>query len=131
MALTMKYGRSAGIYHLAAIKSAKKKQARKNKKLRKKYAKSEWNEPPYASGMGSDFYLTREWKQERWAILDAAQGKCRMCGRGAKDNVVLHVDHIQPRSKFPTLELSPTNLQVLCADCNLGKGASYQETNLG
>src|SRR5262249_39926358 len=32
-------------------------------------------------------------------------------------------DHIKPRSKFPELELELGNLQVLCADCNLGKRA--------
>lgn len=33
----------------------------------------------------------------------------------------MHVDHIKPRSKYPELELEFTNLQILCADCNLGK----------
>jgi 5-methylcytosine-specific restriction endonuclease McrA len=34
----------------------------------------------------------------------------------------MHVDHIKPRSRFPHLELSLDNLQVLCAACNVGKG---------
>jgi hypothetical protein len=33
----------------------------------------------------------------------------------------LHVDHIKSRSKHPDLALEITNLQVLCADCNIGK----------
>jgi len=33
----------------------------------------------------------------------------------------MHVDHIRPRSKSPSLELDPDNLQVLCKACNLGK----------
>ena len=31
------------------------------------------------------------------------------------------VDHIKPRSRYPALELTLTNLQVLCNDCNMGK----------
>lgn len=30
--------------------------------------------------------------------------------------------YIRPRSRFPELELDLSNLQVLCEDCNLGKG---------
>jgi 5-methylcytosine-specific restriction endonuclease McrA len=33
-----------------------------------------------------------------------------------------NVDHIKSRKKFPELPLNPKNLQVLCADCNAGKG---------
>lgn len=45
---------------------------------------------------------------------------CLACGR-KPPTVVLHVDHIKPRSKYPELELEISNLQVLCEDCNLGK----------
>jgi len=34
---------------------------------------------------------------------------------------VLHVDHIKPRSKYPELSLTFSNLQILCEDCNFGK----------
>lgn len=44
------------------------------------------------------------------------------CGRSKKEHgIVIHVDHIQPRSKRPELALCFENLQLLCADCNLGK----------
>jgi hypothetical protein len=43
---------------------------------------------------------------------------CRMCGDAAD----LHVDHIVPTSRGGTEHLS--NLQLLCAQCNLGKGAT-------
>ena len=36
-----------------------------------------------------------------------------------------HVDHVRPRSTHPALALEPANLQVLCQDCNLGKGTRY------
>jgi 5-methylcytosine-specific restriction endonuclease McrA len=35
---------------------------------------------------------------------------------------VMHVDHIKPRRKYPHLALVFDNLQVLCHDCNHGKG---------
>lgn len=68
-----------------------------------------------------EFYQSPAWRQLRYEALAASDGKCQLCGRGKKDGVILHVDHIRPRSKFPKLELDPTNLQVLCEDCNMGK----------
>jgi 5-methylcytosine-specific restriction endonuclease McrA len=35
--------------------------------------------------------------------------------------IVIHIDHILPRSKYPELSLVFDNLQVLCESCNLGK----------
>lgn len=34
----------------------------------------------------------------------------------------MNVDHIKPRRLFPWLALELKNLQVLCHDCNHGKG---------
>jgi hypothetical protein len=76
--------------------------------------------PEYARDPG--FYLTKEWRQLRYLALRNAKG-CQSCGATAKDGVKIHVDHITPRYKRPDLSLSLDNLQVLCADCNLGKGA--------
>lgn len=71
--------------------------------------------------VGKSFYKSDEWRSLRYAALREAGGKCQCCGqRPTKDNP-LHVDHIKPRSKWPWLSLDPDNLQVLCADCNLGK----------
>jgi hypothetical protein len=51
---------------------------------------------------------------------------CRMCGASpAKDpGVTLHVDHIVPWSKGGETMLS--NLQTLCAMCNIGKGDQHR-----
>ncbi len=49
-------------------------------------------------------------------------GGCQCCGAKASDGVQIHVDHIKPRSRYPELELCLDNLQVLCSDCNIGKG---------
>lgn len=69
-----------------------------------------------------DFYASREWKALRYDALKANDGRCELCGASKHDGAQLHVDHIMPRSKFPALELERTNLQILCSECNLGKG---------
>jgi 5-methylcytosine-specific restriction endonuclease McrA len=45
-----------------------------------------------------------------------------LCGTAPTPGKPLHVDHIKPRSKYPELEYEISNLQILCDDCNLGKG---------
>lgn len=78
----------------------------------------------YEPNMGSKFYATKEWRELRWQVLSNSSGQCSVCGRSYKlHKVILHVDHIFPRSKYPELELTLSNMQVLCEDCNLGKGA--------
>lgn len=70
-----------------------------------------------------NFYKSREWLEVRWKALKASDGCCVYCGRSRTSHgVVIHVDHIKPRSKFPHLALELSNLQVTCEDCNLGKG---------
>jgi 5-methylcytosine-specific restriction endonuclease McrA len=54
----------------------------------------------------------------RWSILERDGHKCQACGA----TNCLEIDHIIPRSKGG--ETIASNLQVLCADCNRGKGAS-------
>jgi hypothetical protein len=64
-------------------------------------------------------------KSLRYSILERDGFACKACG--AKN--CLEIDHIVPRSKGgPTVE---SNLQVLCADCNKGKGASVSSQYLG
>ena len=61
--------------------------------------------------------------------------KCVLCGAAPEidSDVRLHVDHIVPRSKGGSNEMS--NLQVLCAECNLGKSnrdnTAFGETDNG
>lgn len=58
----------------------------------------------------------------RWKIMERDDYKCVKCGRTPADGIKLHVDHIFPKSKggIATLE----NGQVLCNECNIGKGAN-------
>ena len=71
--------------------------------------------------MAQKFYRSGEWRALRYEILKENKGKCSLCGRGAKDGVIIHVDHIIPLSKDWSRRLDKNNLQVLCDDCNLGK----------
>jgi 5-methylcytosine-specific restriction endonuclease McrA len=74
-----------------------------------------------------DFYSSREWLSLRVRVLEKYECKCMMCGRSPLiHNVVIHVDHIKPRSKYPDLSLEISNLQLLCDACNIGKGNKYE-----
>jgi hypothetical protein len=76
-----------------------------------------------------NFYQSRAWKVIRYKALLASNGRCQCCGSSPRSHSgPLHVDHIKPRSKHPALRLNGMNLQVLCGDCNVGKGA-WDETD--
>lgn len=68
------------------------------------------------------FYESLNWRQLRMVVLKNCDGRCMCCGASAKDGIRIHVDHIKPRSTHPHLELALDNMQVLCEDCNIGKG---------
>lgn len=70
-----------------------------------------------------DFYNSKAWRSIRYMAFKQYGKHCMCCGATAQSGVVMHVDHIKPRSKFPELALTLSNLQILCEDCNIGKGA--------
>jgi 5-methylcytosine-specific restriction endonuclease McrA len=74
------------------------------------------------------FYASDEWRRLRYQAILRSKGCCEACGMSRKDGIVLHVDHVKPISIYPHLKLILANLQVLCKDCNLGKGA-WDETD--
>jgi 5-methylcytosine-specific restriction endonuclease McrA len=113
--------------------SQKRRKKRKAKRLAKLQGNKIINQfstsrnHKYHPFMGTEFYQTSEWRKLRWLALAQSSGKCVVCGRNQKNHgVILHVDHVHPRSKYPLLELELSNLQVLCEDCNLGKGSMLQ-----
>ena len=70
-----------------------------------------------------------QWRLLRYQALRRAGGRCECCGATPQSSgEPLHVDHIKPKSIHPDLALELSNLQVLCADCNIGKG-NWDETN--
>jgi 5-methylcytosine-specific restriction endonuclease McrA len=48
--------------------------------------------------------------------------RCQCCGATPATGAVMNVDHIKPRKKWPSLALDVNNLQILCHECNHGKG---------
>lgn len=84
---------------------------KQNRRLRKKHPTPEERKP-------HPFYDSREWRELRYSAIKKYGRKCMACLSTEK---TIHVDHIKPRSKFPDLALELSNLQILCADCNLGK----------
>jgi hypothetical protein len=56
----------------------------------------------------------------RFVVLRRDRFSCTYCGRRPPE-VVLHVDHVVPRSKGGRNDLP--NLRTSCLQCNLGKGA--------
>lgn len=94
-------------------------------KVRKKKSKAPWLAKPTSS---ETFLKSLAWRQIRYLALKNTDGRCQCCGASAADGVQLHVDHIKPRKTHPQLALCLGNLQVLCQDCNIGKG-SWDSTN--
>lgn len=70
------------------------------------------------------FYSLQQWKELRYVAFLRYGRICALCGATDK---ALHVDHIKPKSLFPKLALDIDNLQILCSDCNQGKGV-WDET---
>lgn len=78
---------------------------------------------PYAGDVNSDAFLSSfAWRQLRMQVLQKYGRVCMCCGASPATGAVMHVDHIKPRRLFPQLALDIDNLQVLCHECNHGKG---------
>lgn len=73
------------------------------------------------------FYASWEWKRLSYDVKLERGRTCECCGAKAP-NVTIHTDHVKPIRKHWHLRLDKTNLQVLCEDCNMGKG-SRDETD--
>jgi len=100
------------------LKLIDKKENKRIKKLEKRaYARNK----PQKIPTEVSFYNSRAWQELRYDAIKKYGRQCSVCNA---TKVELHVDHIKPRSKFPELELEIDNLQILCRDCNLGKGNS-------
>jgi len=74
------------------------------------------------------FLDTYEWRKLRMEALIKYGRKCMCCGATPETGGVMNVDHIKPRKRYPELALKINNLQILCHDCNHGKG-NWNETD--
>lgn len=80
------------------------------------------------------FYLSWDWRELRKKVLNEYGSTCQCCGASPKDKdmrgmpVKIVVDHIKPISKYWDARLKRANLQILCDECNQGKGA-WDETD--
>src|SRR5688500_12284037 len=72
--------------------------------LQYRFAQPKRNRTPHDEWIASAAFLkSREWERLRYEALRASDGRCELCGRGKHEGVVLNVDHIKPRAKFPQL----------------------------
>ena len=81
-----------------------------------------------------EFYASWEWRTLRMEVIKEQGTTCNCCGasKGNTDMagkpVKIVVDHIKPLSKHWDLRLEKSNLQILCDECNMGKG-NWDETD--
>lgn len=70
----------------------------------------------------TEFLSTYQWRKVRMEALKKYGPRCQCCGATPATGAIMNVDHIKPRKLFPSLALDVNNLQILCHDCNHGKG---------
>lgn len=74
------------------------------------------------------FYTSWEWRQLRYVFIKTKNRRCSCCGTTPDHGIRIVVDHIKPIRYFWHLRLEYKNLQLLCDECNMGKG-SWDQTN--
>ena len=94
----------------------------------KPQAKTKKIKQSWVDGKISKLEGTEKWRALRYQALKKYGGKCCLCGMSAKEGIILHVDHIKPKSFYPELQYDINNLQVLCEPCNLGK-CNFDDTD--
>ncbi len=110
--------RKCGATHLGVIPPAKSTAKPKtNKKLAEEIRKHKYSK--YTKDL---FLFSYEWRKLRMQALKKHGAKCQCCGASPATGAVMNVDHIKPRKTHPELALDINNLQVLCHECNHGKG---------
>lgn len=72
--------------------------------------------------VSDEFLSSYAWRRLRMEALIKYGRRCLCCGATPETGAVMNVDHIKPRRLFPALALEIENLQVLCHECNHGKG---------
>jgi len=112
---------------LADTRPQTKAKAKRRSVLKKEKVDCGKNAP--SLDMKTEFYKSWDWRTLRMQALKRHGARCQCCG-ATKDSVDISgdpvrivVDHIQPLARRWDLRLETTNLQILCDECNQGKGA--------
>jgi 5-methylcytosine-specific restriction endonuclease McrA len=84
--------------------------------------KSESFTRPSIDVKSNSFLESFQLRKLRMQALKKYGPKCMCCGATPATGAVMNVDHIKPRKLFPALAMDLNNLQVLCHECNHGKG---------
>lgn len=92
-----------------------------------KIARFEYKYDAADNGKIALFYESKEWKFVRYEALRLHGAQCQCCGASRKAGAVMNVDHIQSLRAAWERRLDIDNLQVLCGDCNIGKGARHAD----
>ena len=115
--------------HLDALEEHVNKHAKeiasikKDRKTAKRPAKKTFPTLTAGVDVASDaFLMTYEWRKLRMQALKKYGPRCMCCGATPASGAVMNVDHIKPRKTWPSLALDINNLQILCHECNHGKG---------
>ncbi len=83
---------------------------------------------PTSQDLITRFYESWDWKRARYDFIKDKKRRCECCGATPEDGIRIVVDHIKPIRYHWHLRLEPTNFQMLCDPCNMGKG-SRDETD--
>ena len=115
-------------YRDARLRKAKGKAQRKPTRFADLLEPKKKPDGKVAPDRAQKFYRSYEWRKLRYQILQRDGARCALCGVTPNEGAVMNVDHIKPVRKYWTLRLDPENLQVLCNQCNHGKG-NWDETD--
>ena len=103
------------------IKRGTKKPSKHKGQFSKK--KSDGDGNFYSRNNSIKFNASHKWRTLRYKLLKESNRTCCVCGRSREfHSIVLHLDHIVPKSVDWSKRFDEDNLQVLCEDCNMGKG---------
>lgn len=67
-----------------------------------------------------NFYKSNRWCRLRAKAFQLYGAVCMKC-HAVRAEADMQVDHIKPRSKYPSLQYNLDNLQILCQPCNQEK----------
>jgi len=84
-------------------------------------------DPLYSRKQRDAFFASDEWRDLRYRTLKRFGARCLCCGANRTTGAILHVDHVVPVAVNWSRRNDPSNLQILCEDCNIGKAANFSD----